>query len=77
MQISSFKDSDEVIERANNTNYGLAAAVFTKNVDRMYQISTALKAGTVWGNCYNVLVPQVTLKHFLVPSININMLHVT
>ena len=59
MQISSFKDEEEIIERANNTNFGLAAAVFTKNLDRMYHISTALKAGTVWGNCYNVLVPQV------------------
>lgn len=58
MQISSFKDEEEIIERANNTNFGLAAAVFTKNLDRMYHISTALKAGTVWGNCYNVLVPQ-------------------
>jgi len=58
MQISSFKDTDEVIERANNSNYGLAAAVFTKNVDRMYHISSALKAGNMWVNCYNVLVPQ-------------------
>ena len=59
MQISSFKDTDEVIERANNSQYGLAAAVFTKNVDRMYHMCTALKAGNMWGNTYNVLVPQV------------------
>ena len=59
MQISSFKTVDEVIERANNTNYGLAAGVFTKNVDKMYQVSSALKAGHVWGNTYNVLVTQV------------------
>ena len=60
MQISSFKNEEEIIERANNTNFGLAAAVFTKNVDRMYHMSSALKAGSVWGNCYNILVPQVS-----------------
>ena len=59
MQISSFKDEDEVIARANNTPYGLAAAVFTNDINRMYKMTSALKAGSVWGNTYNVLVPQV------------------
>ena len=39
---------DEVIEKANQTNYGLAAAVFTKDVDKAVTMSAALEAGTVW-----------------------------
>ena len=53
MQILKFKTIDEVIERANNTEYGLAAAVFTKNIDSAIQISNSLRAGTVWVNCYD------------------------
>ena len=59
MQISSFKEADEVIDRANNTVYGLAASVFTRDINRMYHMTSALKAGTVWGNCYNLLPAQV------------------
>lgn len=53
MQILKFKTVDEVIERANNTEYGLAASVFTKNIDNAVQISNSLRAGTVWINCYD------------------------
>ena len=47
-QIIKFSDIDEVIERANNTAYGLAAAVFTKDIDKATTISHSLQAGTVW-----------------------------
>ncbi|CAG8550701.1 16958_t:CDS:2, partial [Racocetra persica] len=47
--IAKFKTVDEVIEKAHLTNYGLAAAVFTKDISRAIKISNALKAGTVWG----------------------------
>lgn len=57
-QIIRFKDLDEVIERANNTDYGLAAAVFTKNIDRANHVVQGLRAGTVWVNSYNVLAAQ-------------------
>ncbi len=53
MQILKFKTIEEVIERANNTEYGLAAAVFTKNIDNAMEISNSLRAGTVWINCYD------------------------
>lgn len=43
-----FKTIDEVIDRANNTMYGLAAAVFSKNIDTINTITQAVKAGTVW-----------------------------
>jgi aldehyde dehydrogenase (NAD+) len=53
MQILKFKTIDEVIERSNSSEYGLAAAVFTKNIDNALQISNSLRAGTVWVNCYD------------------------
>lgn len=48
------RDTDEVIERANRTRYGLAAGVFTKNVDTANKLMRALRAGTVWINCFDV-----------------------
>ena len=54
MQILKFKDIDEVIERANATEYGLGAAVFTKNVDIMHQVTEGVRSGTVWVNCYDI-----------------------
>ncbi|KAK8475045.1 hypothetical protein V6N13_090381 [Hibiscus sabdariffa] len=52
--ILKFKDMDEVIRRANGSGYGLAAGVFTQDIDTANTLSRALKAGTVWVNCYNV-----------------------
>jgi len=43
-----FDDIEEVIERANNTDYGLAAAVFTKDLNKANYIVQGLRAGTVW-----------------------------
>ena len=54
MSILKFKDAAEVVERGNRTFYGLAAAVWTQDVKKAIQISNALKAGTVWVNCYDV-----------------------
>uniref|UniRef100_A0A4W5MCL4 Aldehyde dehydrogenase 1 family, member A2 n=1 Tax=Hucho hucho TaxID=62062 RepID=A0A4W5MCL4_9TELE len=57
-QIMKFKTIDEVIERANNTEYGLVAAVFTRDITKAMTISTAMQAGTVWINCFNALSTQ-------------------
>ncbi|XP_014031141.1 retinal dehydrogenase 2 [Salmo salar] len=57
-QIMKFKTIDEVIERANNTEYGLVAAVFTSDITKAMTISTAMQAGTVWINCFNALSTQ-------------------
>lgn len=54
-----FKTIEEVIERANNTSYGLAAAVHTSNHSTAIKMSNALEAGTVWINCYNMFFNQV------------------
>uniref|UniRef100_V5GV15 Aldehyde dehydrogenase, mitochondrial n=1 Tax=Anoplophora glabripennis TaxID=217634 RepID=V5GV15_ANOGL len=57
-QLMRFKDLDELIERANNTNYGLASAIFSKDIDKINYLVQGIKAGTVWVNTYNVLSPQ-------------------
>lgn len=59
MQILRFENVDELIERANRTEYGLAASLFTRDIDKALHFSAGLKAGTVWVNCYDVLSAQV------------------
>jgi len=54
MSIMKFKTIDEVVTRANNSHYGLGAGVVTKSVDNALKISNALRAGTVYVNCYDV-----------------------
>jgi aldehyde dehydrogenase (NAD+) len=54
MNILKFKDVDEVVERGNRTFYGLAAAVWTKDITKAIRMSNRLRAGTVWVNCYDV-----------------------
>ncbi|XP_054258454.1 aldehyde dehydrogenase, mitochondrial isoform X2 [Macrosteles quadrilineatus] len=63
-QLLKFKTIDEVIERANNTQYGLAAAVYSKNIDTVNTIVQSVKAGTVWVNCYNVIEAQAPFGGF-------------
>ena len=53
-QVLKFKTIDEVIERANKTAYGLAAGVVTSNIESAHKITNALRAGTVWINCYDI-----------------------
>jgi aldehyde dehydrogenase (NAD+) len=55
VSVLPFKSLDEVIERANRTTYGLAAAVWTKDIDKANRYAKEVKAGTVWVNCYHVV----------------------
>ncbi|HLH04062.1 MAG TPA: aldehyde dehydrogenase family protein [Bryobacteraceae bacterium] len=54
MSILKFKDMDELVERANKTIYGLAAAVWTRDIGKAHNIANNVRAGTVWVNCYDV-----------------------
>ncbi|MFO1041667.1 MAG: aldehyde dehydrogenase family protein [Planctomycetaceae bacterium] len=54
MSILPFKNVDDIINRANNTYYGLAAAVWTKDVQKAHRFAASVRAGTVWVNCYDV-----------------------
>ncbi|XP_049814329.1 aldehyde dehydrogenase 1A1-like [Schistocerca nitens] len=56
--ILKFKTLEEAIERANNTTYGLASGIVTKNINNALVYANALEAGNVWINCYNVISPQ-------------------
>lgn len=52
MSVMKFKTVDEVIQRANATDYGLVAGVVTKNIDNAIEISNGLRAGQVFINCW-------------------------
>jgi aldehyde dehydrogenase (NAD+) len=54
MSIIKFKDVEEVVTRANTTDYGLAAAVWTRDIGKAHAIADRVRAGTVWVNCYDV-----------------------
>lgn len=54
MSVLTFKDVDEMVARANKTTYGLAAAVWTRDVAKAHYFAKKIKAGTVWVNCYDV-----------------------
>jgi acyl-CoA reductase-like NAD-dependent aldehyde dehydrogenase len=53
----SFKDENDAVLQGNDTDYGLSAAVWTRDLSRAHKVARALKAGTVWVNCYNQLDP--------------------
>ena len=55
LAVLTFDDVDEVIEQANNNPYGLAAAVWTRDVKKAHSVSRRLKAGTVWINTYGLM----------------------
>ncbi|RED12949.1 betaine-aldehyde dehydrogenase [Pontivivens insulae] len=54
MSVLTFETEDEVVARANDTQFGLAAGVFTKDLARGHRVAAALKAGTLWINNYNL-----------------------
>ena len=49
-----FEDLDSVIARGNDTIYGLAASVWTQDINKAHKVAKGLKAGTVWVNCHNI-----------------------
>ena len=55
MSIIPFKGLEEVVDRSNKTTYGLAAAVWTRDIQKALAVANSVRAGTVWVNCYNVL----------------------
>jgi phenylacetaldehyde dehydrogenase len=54
-----FSEPDEVVKFANDTIYGLASAVWTRDIGKAHRIAAKLRAGTVWLNCYNVFDPAL------------------
>ena len=59
-----FKDEDDVVQKANDTTYGLAAGVFTRDLARAHRVSRRLKAGSVWVNTYSAVSPMAPFGGF-------------
>ncbi|MBX7202451.1 MAG: aldehyde dehydrogenase family protein [Bacteroidia bacterium] len=57
LAIQTFRTVEEVIEKANNTPYGLSAGVWTDKGSKIFNLTTKLKAGVVWANTYNKFDP--------------------
>ena len=57
LAIQTFRTVDEVIQKANNTPFGLAAGVWTDKGSRIFNLTTKLRAGVVWANTYNKFDP--------------------
>ncbi|KAL8279970.1 hypothetical protein RQP46_007551 [Phenoliferia psychrophenolica] len=62
--VSKFKDEADIVAKANDTIYGLAAAVFSRDISRAIGTAHKLHAGTVWINCYNQLNSQMPFGGF-------------
>ena len=58
------RDLEDVVRRANNTRYGLAAGIFTSNIDTANTLTRALKVGTVWVNCFDVFDAAIPFGGF-------------
>ena len=56
---TAFDNVDELVRRANSTNFGLGSGVWTRDVSRAHRVAKAIRAGTVWVNCYNLMDPAV------------------
>ncbi len=57
LAIQSFRTDDEVIEKANNTPYGLSAGVWTDKGSKIFNLTTKLRAGVIWANTFNKFDP--------------------
>ena len=64
LSVLRFKDTEELVQRANATSFGLAAAVWTRDVAKAHAVAHRLRAGTVWVNCYDVFDPAAPFGGF-------------
>src|SRR5579872_4396482 len=59
-----FSDPSEIVKSANDSHYGLASAVWTRDISTAHKVAAKLRAGTVWVNCYNVFDPALPFGGF-------------
>ncbi len=59
LPVIKYSDNDDVIRRANATNYGLGASVWSSNTARAHQVASQIEAGTVWINKHLDMAPHI------------------
>jgi acyl-CoA reductase-like NAD-dependent aldehyde dehydrogenase len=59
-----WKDLDDLVKQANDSEYGLSAGIWTNDIKHAHRAAAALKAGTVWVNCYNLIDPATPFGGF-------------
>jgi acyl-CoA reductase-like NAD-dependent aldehyde dehydrogenase len=64
LSVFSFESEDEVIARANQTQYGLASGLWTRDLARAHRVAAALKSGVVWINTYDMFDPAAPFGGF-------------
>jgi acyl-CoA reductase-like NAD-dependent aldehyde dehydrogenase len=64
LSVQTFESEDEAIELANDSQYGLAANIWTENSGRMLRVAERLEAGTIWGNTSRVMDPSLPFGGF-------------
>ena len=64
LSVFRFRDEEEVIELANDTQHGLAAGIFTRDGARAIRVSSAVRAGIIWVNTYRAISPIVEVGGF-------------
>jgi acyl-CoA reductase-like NAD-dependent aldehyde dehydrogenase len=57
VSVIPFRDVEDVVDEANNIAYGLAAGIWTRDIGKAHRLAAAIKAGTIWVNCYGPLDP--------------------
>jgi len=62
--VLKFSDTEEVLHRANNTEFGLASGFFTRDLKRAHYVASKLQSGIVWCNTYNIYAPNVPVGGF-------------
>lgn len=64
LTVLAWKDVDDLVKQANDSEYGLSAGIWTNNLKHAHRAAAALKAGTVWVNCYNLVDPATPFGGF-------------
>ena len=53
LSVTTFRTAEEAIQKANDTQYGLAAGIWSEKASKIHKVANSLKAGVIWANTYN------------------------